>query len=73
MGDNSKELPYRTATELAKALADRSVSARELADAAIARIEALDRRREAADAALTKGKSPLAHFPALAHLAISKA
>jgi amidase len=33
---------YRTAGELVKALADRQISARELLDAAISRIEALD-------------------------------
>ena len=40
--DNAGGPSYRTATELVKALADRQVSARELVDAAIARIEALD-------------------------------
>ena len=35
-------LAYRTAGELAKALADRKISARELLDVTIARIEALD-------------------------------
>jgi amidase len=69
--ENAKGSPYRRATALAKALADRSVSARELTDAAIARIEALDprinavvvrdfdRAREAADTAdeaLAKGE-----------------
>jgi len=63
--------PYRTATDLKRALVDRTVSARELCDAAIARIEALDpkinavvvrdfeRARQAADAAdgaLAKGE-----------------
>jgi amidase len=72
-------LPYRTATALAKALAERSISARELTNAAIARIEALDpkinavvvrdfdRAREAADAAdaaLAKGgRRPLLGLP----------
>jgi amidase len=41
-GEVSKGLPYRGATELVNALKDRTVSARELVDAAIARIEALD-------------------------------
>jgi len=36
------ETAYRTAGELLQALADREVSSRELVDAAIARIEALD-------------------------------
>jgi hypothetical protein len=35
-------LDYRTAGELMKVLADRQVSSRELVDAAIARIEAID-------------------------------
>ena len=35
-------MAYRPASELARALANREVSARELVDAAIARIEALD-------------------------------
>ena len=35
-------LAYRTAGELVKALADRTISARELLEGAIARIEALD-------------------------------
>jgi amidase len=76
---NAKGLPYRGATELKKALSDRSVSARELVDAAIARIEALDQkinavvvrdferaRHEAdlADAALAKGeRRPLLGLP----------
>jgi amidase len=78
-GEDAKGLPYRTATALAKALTDRSVSARELADAAIARIEALDPKinavvvrdfdrareaAEAADAALAKGeRRPLLGLP----------
>jgi len=73
------ELPYRTAGELVKALADRQVSSRELVDAAIARIETLDpkinavvvrdfdRARAAADAAdgaLAKGeRRPLLGLP----------
>src|SRR4051794_4327591 len=56
-------LSYRTATDLTQALANRQISSRELLDAAIARIEALDpsinavvvrdfdRARAAADAA----------------------
>jgi amidase len=60
-GEDAKGLPYRSATK--KALRGRHVSARELGDAAIARIEALDprinavvvrdfdRARSAADAA----------------------
>jgi amidase len=72
-------LAYRTAGELAKALADRKISARELLDAAIARIEALDpkinavvvrdfdRARKAADeadAALARGeRRPLLGLP----------
>ena len=70
---------YRTAGELMKMLADRQVSSRELVDAAIARIEAIDpkinavvvrdfdRAREAAaaaDVALAKGDSqPLLGLP----------
>ena len=71
--------PYRTATDLLQALAARKLSARELLDAAIARIEALDpkinavvvrdfdRAREAAvaaDAALARGEHrPLLGLP----------
>jgi amidase len=78
-GEDSKGLPYPTATALTTALADRSISARELMDAAIARIEALDpkinavvvrdfdRARETADtadAALAKGeRRPLLGLP----------
>src|SRR5436305_14208219 len=64
-------LAYRTAGDLVKALSDRKISSRELVDAAISRIEALDptinavvvrdfdRARKAADdadAALAKGE-----------------
>jgi amidase len=72
-------LAYRTAGELVKALADRKISARELLEAAIARIEALDpninavvvrdfeRARAAvaaADAALARGeRRPLLGLP----------
>jgi amidase len=75
----SSDLAYRTAGDLLKALADRQVSSRELVDAAIARIEALDtkinavvvrdfdRAREAAaaaDAALARGeRQPLLGLP----------
>src|SRR5262245_30010510 len=70
--------PYRTAGELTTALADRKISARELLDAAISRIEALDpkinavvvrdfdRARAAADAdaALARGeRRPLLGLP----------
>ena len=66
------ETAYRTAGELAQALADRKVSSRELVDAAIARIEALDPKinavvvrdfdraraaAKAADEALAQGSS----------------
>jgi amidase len=77
--ENPAGLAYRTAAELVKALADREISARELLDAAIARIEALDpkinavvvrdfdRAREAAaaaDAALWRGeRRPLLGLP----------
>jgi amidase len=44
MPEDAAGLPYRTVTELMAALAVRSVSSLELADAAIARIEALDAR-----------------------------
>ena len=72
-------LAYRTAGELVKALADREISAKELLDATIARIEALDpklnavvvrdfdrARKEAddADAALARGeRRPLLGLP----------
>ena len=71
--------PYRTATELLQALAARQVSPRELVDAAIARIEALDGKinavvvrdfdraraaATAADAALARGeRRPLLGLP----------
>ena len=70
---------YRTATDLVAALAERQVSARELTDAAIARIEALDPKinavvvrdfdraraaAAAADAALARGeRRPLLGLP----------
>lgn len=75
----SEGLSYRTAGDLVKALADRQVSSRELLDATIARIEALDpkinavvvrdfdRARKAADeadAALSRGeRRPLLGLP----------
>jgi amidase len=78
-GAAASEPAYRTADELLKALANRQVSSRELVDAAIARIEALDpkinavvvrdfeRARSAADAAdiaLAKGeRRPLLGLP----------
>lgn len=71
--------PYRTATDLRAALADRKLSSRELVDAAISRIEALDPKinavvvrdfdrarqaADAADAALAKGdRRPLLGLP----------
>ncbi|HKW52343.1 MAG TPA: amidase [Stellaceae bacterium] len=77
--DNAGGPSYRTATELVKALAERQVSARELLDAAIARIEALDPKlnavvvrdfdraraaADAADAALARGeRRPLLGLP----------
>jgi amidase len=70
---------YRTASELASALADRQVSSRELVDSAITRIEALDPKMnavvvrdfdraraaaDAADAALGRGdRRPLLGLP----------
>src|SRR5216683_1773769 len=70
---------YRTTRELVKALADRQISARELLDAAISRIEALDPKintvvvrdfdraraaADAADAALARGdRRPLLGLP----------
>jgi amidase len=70
---------YRNAGELVKALVDRKVSSRELVDAAISRIEALDGKinavvvrdfdrartaADAADAALAKGeRRPLLGLP----------
>jgi amidase len=71
---------YRTAGELVQALADRKVSSRELVDAAISRIEALDPKinavvvrdfdrarsaADAADAALAKDKSLGERWPLL--------
>jgi amidase len=77
--EQGSALAYRTATDLVAALADKKVSSRELVDAAIARIEALDgkinavvvrdfeRARAAAksaDEALAKGeKKPLLGLP----------
>ena len=77
--DEPGGLAYRTAGELAQALADRKISARELLDAAISRIEALDpkinavvvrdfdRARKAADeadVALARGeRRPLLGLP----------
>ena len=73
------EPAYRTAGELVKALADRQVSSRELVDAAISRIEALDpkinavvvrdfeRARDAADGRRRRagaGRTPAAARPA---------
>ena len=72
---NTRDDPmaYRTAGELVEALANRQVSSRELVDAAIARIEALDPKinavvvrdfdraraaADAADAALAKRRAP---------------
>src|SRR6266536_2493650 len=64
------DIAYRTAGELVRALADRRLSSRELVDAVIVRIEALDSKinavvvrdfdraradADAADAALAKG------------------
>ncbi|MBV9967078.1 MAG: hypothetical protein JO008_15430, partial [Alphaproteobacteria bacterium] len=70
---------YRSATDLAAALADKKISSRELIDAAIARIEALDPKinavvvrdfdraraaAKAADEALAKGeRKPLLGLP----------
>ena len=75
----STDFAYRTATDLLQALTARQVSARELVDAAIARIEALDPRINAvvvrdfdraraaalaADAALARGeRRPLLGLP----------
>ena len=72
-------LAYRSATELVEMLANREMSARELLDAAISRIEALDPKinavvvrdferaraaADAADAALAKGeRRPLLGLP----------
>jgi amidase len=72
-------LPYRTAGDLATALANRKISARELLDAAISRIEALDPKinavvvrdfdraraaADSADAALARGEQrPLLGLP----------
>jgi amidase len=77
--EDSGGLAYRTAGELAKALADRKISARELLDASISRIEALDPKinavvvrdfdrarsaADAADAALARGeRRPLLGLP----------
>jgi amidase len=77
--EDGQGLPYRTATEMVKALEKRSVSARELVEAAITRIETLDAKINAvvvrdfdrarrvadmADAALAKGeRRPLLGLP----------
>ena len=77
--DEPSALAYRTASELVEALAQKQVSSRELVDAAISRIEALDpkinavvardfdRAREAAtaaDSALARGeRRPLLGLP----------
>lgn len=78
-GEASVAPDYRTAVDLLRALAARQVSARELVDAAIARIEALDPKinavvvrdfdrartaADAADAALSRGEQrPLLGLP----------
>jgi amidase len=78
-GQSSAISPYRTATDLVEGLAARQFSARELLDASIARIEALDRNinavvvrdfgrareaADAADAALARGeRRPLLGLP----------
>src|SRR5438034_9467226 len=77
--EDPEGLEYGTAGELAKALADRKISARELLDATISRIEALDPKinavvvrdfdrartsADAADAALWRGeRRPLLGLP----------
>ena len=77
--EDPEGLEYRTAGELATALADRKISARELLDAAISRIEAIDPKinavvvrdfdraraaADAADAALARGEQrPLLGLP----------
>jgi amidase len=77
--EDPEGLEYRTAGELATALANRKISARELLDAAISRIEALDPKinavvvrdfdraraaADAADAALARGeRRPLLGLP----------
>src|SRR5580704_16674786 len=78
-GADSSAPAYRTASDLLQALAARQVSSRELVDAAIARIEALDAKinavvvrdfdrartaADAADAALARGeRRPLLGLP----------
>ena len=78
-GDIPPGVAYRSAAELAQALANRQVSSRELVDSAIARIEALDPKinaivvrdfdraraaAEDADAALARGeRRPLLGVP----------
>src|SRR5258707_1292726 len=78
-GDDPTGLAYRTASELVKALADKQISARELFDATVRRIEALDAKinavvvrdfdraraaADAADAALARGeRRPLLGLP----------
>jgi amidase len=77
--DEPTELAYRTAGELVQALAGRQISSRELLDAAISRIEAVDPKinavvvrdfdraraaADAADAALVRGeRRPLLGLP----------
>jgi amidase len=78
-GTSGQEDAYRTAGDLAKALADRKISSRELVDAAIARIDKLDPKinaivvrdfdraraaAKAADEAIAKGeRRPLLGLP----------
>ena len=79
VGPDSAGLAHRSGGELMKALADRKISSRELVDAAIARIEALDPKinavvvrdfdraraaADAADSALARGeRRPLLGLP----------
>src|SRR3954471_10695666 len=78
-GDTPSGIAYRPAAELANALASRQVSSRELTDAAVSRIEALDPKinavvvrdferaraaANAADATLARGeRKPLLGLP----------
>src|SRR3954451_25169965 len=78
-GDIPSGVAYRSAAELAQALANRQVSSRELIDAAVSRVEALDPKinavvvrdferaraaAEDADAALARGeRRPLLGVP----------
>ena len=59
--DTADPPTYRPATELVQALAARQISARELLDAAIARIEALDPKIKRSSCAISNGRAQPRH------------